>query len=90
MPNIRPISDLRNNANAISQFCHESKEPVYITKNGIGDLVVMSVDTYEKQLALIDLYAKLAESEEDIANGDKGEDLHAIAKRLRAQVHGRI
>lgn len=90
MPNIRPISDLRNNANAISDFCHESREPVYITKNGIGDLVVMSVETYEKQQALIDLYAKLAEAEEDIAGGDQGEDFFAVAKRLRDSVHGQI
>lgn len=90
MPNIRPISDLRNNANAISDFCHESREPVYITKNGIGDLVVMSVETYEKQQALINLYAKLAEAEEDIANGDAGEDFFTVAKRLRDSVHGQL
>jgi len=90
MPHIRPISELRNNAHAISEFCRESREPVYITKNGIGDLVVMSVETYEKQQALIDLYAKLAEAEEDIANGDQGEDFFVVAKRLRDSVHGRL
>ncbi|MEG2374352.1 MAG: type II toxin-antitoxin system Phd/YefM family antitoxin, partial [Niameybacter sp.] len=48
MPAIRPISDLRNNANDISEFCHINKEPIFITKNGIGDMVVMGMETYEK------------------------------------------
>lgn len=47
MPSIRPSSDLRNNYNEISEFCHKYKLPVYITKNGRGDLVVLSIDTFE-------------------------------------------
>lgn len=90
MPKIRPISDLRNNANAISEFCHTSREPVYITKNGVGDMVVMSVEAYERQQALIILYSKLAEAEEEIANGSEGEDFFEIAKQLRDSVHGQI
>ena len=58
MPNIRPISDLRNNANDISEICNQTREPVFITKNGVGDMVVMSLETYERQQALINLYAK--------------------------------
>jgi len=45
MPEIRPIKDLRNTTE-ISELCHDRNEPVYITKNGYGHLVVMSVDTY--------------------------------------------
>ncbi|NGQ96119.1 type II toxin-antitoxin system Phd/YefM family antitoxin [Brevibacillus sp. SYP-B805] len=63
MPYIRPISDLRNNFNEIAEICHQEGEPVFITKNGHGDLVVMSVALYEKQQALLELYAKLAEAE---------------------------
>ena len=48
MPNIRPSSDLRNSYNEISEFCHKYDEPVYITKNGVGDLAVMSIETYER------------------------------------------
>lgn len=88
MPNIRPISDLRNNANDISEFCHKSREPVFITKNGVGDRVVMSVETYERQQALINLYTKLADAEEEIANGAEGEDFFEVAKQLRNSVHG--
>lgn len=90
MPNIRPISDLRNNANSISEFCHATGEPVFITKNGIGDLVVMSITSYEKQQALLKLYAKLAEAEEEIASGAQGKDFTEVAKRLRDRIHGQI
>lgn len=90
MPNIRPISDLRNNANGISEFCHTAREPVFITKNGVGDMVVMSVETYERQQAQLELYAKLAEAETEIANGAKGEDFSAFTRQLRNSVHGAV
>jgi prevent-host-death family protein len=90
MPNIRPISDLRNDANSISQLCHQTGEPVFITKNGTGDLVVMSIRAYEKQQALLALYAKLAEAEEEIANGAAGRELSEVASRLRARVRGQV
>ena len=69
MPTIRPISDLRNNSNEISEFCRSSREPVFITKNGVGDMVVLSIDMYERQQAQLDLYGKLAEAETDAASG---------------------
>lgn len=50
MLHIRPITDLRN-TNEISELCHQSGEPIFITKNGHGDLVIMSMETYEKKLA---------------------------------------
>ncbi|MDO9536487.1 MAG: type II toxin-antitoxin system Phd/YefM family antitoxin [Bacillota bacterium] len=90
MPNIRPISDLRNNANDISEFCHKSREPVFITKNGVGDMVVMSVETYERMQALIILYSKLAEADEEIASGAEGEDFFEVARQLRNSVHGQV
>lgn len=65
MPNIRPISDLRNNFNLISDICHKEHEPVFITKNGFGDMVVMSHSLYEEQQALLELYEKLAVAEEE-------------------------
>ena len=90
MPRIRPISDLRNNANEISEFCHNELEPVFITKNGVGDLVVMSIETYERQQSLLNLYTKLAETEAEIANGDEGEDFFKVANKLRGRVYGKI
>lgn len=90
MPNIRPISDLRNNSNEISEFCRGTREPVFITKNGIGDMVVMSMETYELQQAQLELYAKLAEAEAEIAAGAEGADFFDFAKKLRADVRGKV
>ena len=53
MPTIKSSADLRNGYNDISNFCHTFHEPVFITKNGKGDLAVMSIETYEKLLKLI-------------------------------------
>lgn len=64
MPQIRPITDLRN-TNEISDICHARREPVFITKNGYGDLVVMSIETYEAMVenAAIDTAISEAEAE---------------------------
>ncbi len=61
MPTIRPSSDLRNKYNEISEYCHKYEEPVYITKNGQGDLAVMSIETYEKLVGKFELYKLLDE-----------------------------
>ena len=88
MPCIRPISDPRSNANEISDFCRQTREPVYITRNGTGDMVVTSMEEYERQQALIGLYGKLAVAEQEIASGAEGKDFLTLAKRLRECVHG--
>ena len=84
MPHIRPITDLRN-TNEISEMCNKLKEPIFITKNGYGDLVVMSIDTYERQMGLVQLYKKLAEAEKQIANGTPLLDGDEVFKKLRAK-----
>ncbi|XID94592.1 type II toxin-antitoxin system Phd/YefM family antitoxin [Paenibacillaceae bacterium WGS1546] len=66
MPTIRPSSDLRNKYNEISEFCHKYAEPVYITKNGQGDLAVMSIETYEKLIGKFELYKLLDEGIESM------------------------
>jgi PHD/YefM family antitoxin component YafN of YafNO toxin-antitoxin module len=68
MPQIRPITELRN-TNEISELCHKKNEPIFITKNGYGDLVVMSIETYEQQLAIVEVYKKLMEAEKEIKQG---------------------
>ena len=82
MPQIRPITDLRN-TNEISEACHKYGEPIFITKNGYGDLVVMSIDTYERQLALVDVYKKLAEAEAQIEQGIPMLDGEEVFNKLR-------
>ena len=90
MPTIRPISDLRNNANEISDFCRQTREPVYITRNGSGDMVVLSMEEYERQQALIDLYGKLAVADQEIASGAQDEDFLTVARQLRERIHGTV
>jgi prevent-host-death family protein len=72
MPEIRPISDLRNHADQISALCHDLGEPVFITKNGRNNLVVMSHAAYERQQARLELYDKLEVAHAQAAKGDKG------------------
>jgi len=61
MPTIRPSADLRNKYSEISEFCHQYPEPVFITKNGQGDLAVMSIETYEMLTGKKELYNLLDE-----------------------------
>jgi len=82
MIEIRPIKDLRDTTE-ISKICEESKEPIYITKNGYGHLVVMSMETYKDKLAKADLYEKLAEAENQIKNGEKLLDAEAVFESLK-------
>ena len=65
MTNIIPIKELKNTAH-ISALYNESENPIFITKNGYGDMVIMSMKTYEEQLNRYKVYDKLAEAEEDI------------------------
>ena len=71
MPLIKSSTDLRNNYNDISTFCHENHEPVFITKNGQGDLAVMSIETYETLSGKLELYRLLDEGRSAIKAGKK-------------------
>ncbi|MFQ5665310.1 MAG: type II toxin-antitoxin system Phd/YefM family antitoxin [Candidatus Binatia bacterium] len=83
MPIIRAISDLRNKASEISKICHESGEPVFITRNGGSDLVVMSAAAYERDQARLRLYELLDAAEDDVRRGDRGVTLQRMASLLR-------
>ena len=69
MPAIRASADLRNKYSEISSYCHTTNQPVFITKNGQGDLAVMSIAQYDELLEKVNLYAKLAEGLKDIQEG---------------------
>ena len=69
MPTIKSSADLRNNYNEISNFCHTYTEPVFITKNGKGDLAVMSIETYELMTSRFELYSQIKEGMDDISEG---------------------
>ena len=70
MPVIRKSADLRNSYAEISNFCHKYREPVFITRNGSGDLAVMSIEKYEEIIGRQNLYKLLEEGENDIKNGN--------------------
>lgn len=65
MNTIRPVSDLRNNFAEISKTVHESGQPVFLTKNGFGDMVVLSMEAYENMQFESEVYFKLREAEQE-------------------------
>jgi len=86
MPLIRPISDLRNRAMEISELCHSEDQPVFITRNGKGDMVVMSQAHYERFQRLLELYYKLGEAEALDASGELGITHEKLMKKLREKI----
>ena len=87
MPQIRPITDLRNTSE-ISDACHARREPVFITKNGYGDLVVMSIETYEEMLDCIATAKAIADAEQEIAAGGQLLDAKEALGALRRKYFG--
>ncbi len=86
MPNIKSSTDLRNNYNKISAFCHESREPVFITKNGQGDLAVMSIETYEMLNGKLELYRLLDEGRTAVMEGRK-RPLEDVMQDIRQEIN---
>lgn len=70
MPTIKSSADLRNSYNEISTFCHTYSEPVFITKNGKGDLAVMSIETYERLVGKFELYGLIMDGLDDVNSGN--------------------
>ena len=68
MENIRPSAELRNKYNEISNLCKETREPVYITVNGHGDTVILSLEQFNQMQAELELLKMLSESEDDVRN----------------------
>lgn len=83
MPRIIPIRELKN-TNSIAELCRNTKEPIFVTKNGYGELVVMSMDTYEEQLRRLEFYQELAISEKHFDEG-KSKDARAALSDVRAR-----
>ena len=86
MPNIRSSAHLRNHYNEISKFCHEYDEPVFITKNGKGDLAVLSMEAYEQMVGRFELYGLLQEGLEDVVQGRVSPAKEALGKLRETQV----
>lgn len=81
MPQIIPIKDLKNTAE-ISEMCHAAEEPIYVTKNGYGDMVIMSIEMYESTMKRLIMYRDLELSEQHITS-DKTKDARKSLGKLR-------
>jgi prevent-host-death family protein len=87
MPIIKSISSLRNHTREIATICHDQNEPVYLTTNGEGDLVVMSIDHYEQLKAQVDLFEKLGVAQAQSAAGEKGITHRQMMAKLRKRIN---
>lgn len=87
MPQIRPITDLRNTTE-ISNLCHAGKEPIFITKNGYGDMVVMSMEVYDELLSIAETDSAIMEAEQELALGGKLENARSALAGLRRKHFG--
>ena len=87
MPQIRPITDLRNTTE-ISELCHAKREPLFITKNGYGDLVVMSIEAYEEMVDIAQIDTAISEAEKEYAAGGVLLDAKEAVASLRRKHFG--
>lgn len=87
MPQIKPITDLRNTTE-ISELCHAKKEPLFITKNGYGDLVVMSIEAYEEMLNTVELDKAIWEAEKEFSENNALTDVREALSSLRKKHFG--
>jgi len=82
---IKSSTSLRNDYTQISNLAHEKQEPIYITKNGEGDLVIMSIDAFERREELIRLKAQLDVAEQSRLSGEPTVSIDEARKRLAAK-----
>ena len=85
---IKPSTALRNDYGSISDLAHEEEEPIYITKNGEGDLVVMSIDAFERRDEILRLRAKLEAAEQSRLHGEPTYTIDESRKRMEAIFSG--
>lgn len=89
MPIIKSISSLRNRTREIATICHKQDEPVYLTTNDEDDLVVMSINHYERLRAQVDLFEKLGVAQAQFAAGKKGITHRKMMAKLRQRAQAR-
>ena len=87
---IKPSTALRNEYNNISSLCKEKREPVFLTKNGEGDLVLMSIETYKYREEMLDLREKLLMAEANRLSGAKTYSISEVSERLRGLIDGNL
>ena len=85
MPVIVPVRDLKD-TNRISELCNSEKRPVFVTKNGYGDMVIMSMAYYEEAMGRNAVFAKLEEARADVAAG-RTKPMRRVMKRMRTKLN---
>lgn len=85
---IKPSASIRNNYNEISQLCKETGEPVYLTKNGEGDMVVMDIKAFSKRESMLKLREMLIEAEESRIRGDKCYTIEEVSNMMGKAIQG--
>lgn len=88
MPNIISSAELRNKYNEVSELCHKYGEPTFVTKNGKGDLAIMSIETYEQMTARFELYSLVQQGLDSVERGDVQPYEDAI-EEIRAEIKAR-
>lgn len=84
--NIRPSAAIRQNYNEIAEMCRKTAEPIFLTKNGEGDLVVMDIETYNRREKMLKLREELLAVEEDRIHGSKGYSTDEVAAMMRSAI----
>lgn len=84
--NIKPSAAIRKNYNEVSELCKRSGEPVYLTKNGKGDLVVMDIETYVRRESMLRLRENLIIAEESRLNGKGGYSVNEVSDMMKAAI----
>lgn len=84
--NIRPSAAIRQNYNEIAELCRKTEEPIFLTKNGEGDLVVMDIETYNRREKMLKLREELLAVEEDRMRGSKGYSVDEVAAMMRSVI----
>ena len=84
--NIHPSAAIRQNYNEIADLCRKTAEPVFLTKNGEGDLVVMDIDTYNRRKKMLKLREELLAVEEDCLHGSEGYSIDEVTSMMRSAI----
>ena len=87
---IKPSTALRNEYNSISEMCKQKQEPIFLTKNGEGDLVLMSIEAYQYREEILDLREKLLLAEANRLSGAKTYSIAEVSERLRGLIDGNL
>lgn len=90
MIHIKPSASIRNNYNEISKLCKNTGEPVYLTKNGEGDMVVMDIKAFSRRESMLKLREQLVEAEESRIRGEKTYSIEEVSKMMKASINEAI